>query len=227
MPRHPRIVIPGILHHVTQRGNHRVRMFFDDEDREYFLSNLLHYSKKHSLQIADYCLMDNHTHLGVIPECPDSLSRTFKPLHMRYSQYLNRKFKRTGINWQGRFFSSPLDIAHSYEVFKYISLNPVRANLVARPCDYLWSGTRTHLGLEVNSYLTANKYWLDIARRAVTELHPQNLLKQNPSREELHTIIERNVHMNLPVGAEGFISALERRTGLNLIYKPRGGQKKG
>ena len=108
MPRHARIVVKGLAHHVTQRGNKKQRVFFSHDDREFFLEKLLKYSTLARLQIVSYCLMDNHTHLIVVPEDSKSLSATFKPLHMVYSQRLNKKSKLVGRNWQGRYFSSPM-----------------------------------------------------------------------------------------------------------------------
>jgi putative transposase len=57
--------------------------------------------------------MTNHTHLLLIPSDETGLAKALKPLHMRYSQHLNYRFNRTGLNWQGRFFSAPLDATHS------------------------------------------------------------------------------------------------------------------
>jgi putative transposase len=59
MPRIARIIAPGYPHHITQRGNNRTQVFFDDEDRLTYVSLLANYSKKYSLQIWAWCLMDN------------------------------------------------------------------------------------------------------------------------------------------------------------------------
>ena len=67
MPRIARAVIEGIPYHVTQRGNRREDIFFEDEDRKKYLEWLLEYSDKHGLKIWAYCLMSNHVHLIVIP----------------------------------------------------------------------------------------------------------------------------------------------------------------
>ncbi len=59
MPRIARAVIPGIAHHVTQRGNRREDIFFEEADRQRYLQLLLEYSSKHGLGILAYCLMTN------------------------------------------------------------------------------------------------------------------------------------------------------------------------
>ncbi|WP_068349087.1 transposase [Kosmotoga arenicorallina] len=105
MPRSARIVLEGIAHHVTQRGNYRQSVFEDPEDRVKYLELIKEYSTKYGLKIYAYCLMTNHVHFIAVPEKEDSLAMTFKYAHMRYSQYFNRKHHRTGHLWQGRFYS--------------------------------------------------------------------------------------------------------------------------
>ena len=75
MPRIARVVVPGIAHHVTQRGNRREDVFFSDDDRQKYLQLLLEYSKKHGLETLAYCLMTNHVHVVCVPAGASALSR--------------------------------------------------------------------------------------------------------------------------------------------------------
>ena len=75
MPRIARAIAVGYPHHITQRGNHRATVFFDDEDRRTYLALLERYANKHQLLIVAYCLMDNHLHLLAVPETESSLAR--------------------------------------------------------------------------------------------------------------------------------------------------------
>jgi REP element-mobilizing transposase RayT len=84
----PRVVVPGIPHHLTQRGNRREDVFFSDDDRQRYLQLLLEYSEKHGLETLAYCLMPNHI-LVCVPEREESLSLVLKPLDMRYAQQVN------------------------------------------------------------------------------------------------------------------------------------------
>ena len=115
MPRKPRIVVPNFPHHVTQRGNRKQDVFFTPTDRYFFLEKLLEYAERFSLEIICYCRMSDHTHLIVVPETAESMGQTFKRLHMHYSQYLNKKHQARGRNWQGRYFSSPMDENYTYK----------------------------------------------------------------------------------------------------------------
>ncbi len=77
-----------------------------------YLKWLKEYSKKYSLRIWAYCLMGNHVHFVGVPMRDNSLAKTFNTLHMRYSQYFNKKRDITGYLWQGRFYSCLLDGVH-------------------------------------------------------------------------------------------------------------------
>ena len=67
MPRIARVVVPGLPHHVTQRGNRRADVFFRDDDRRRYLHLLGEYSRRHGVAIWAYCLMTNHVHFVAVP----------------------------------------------------------------------------------------------------------------------------------------------------------------
>ena len=131
--------MPGIPHHLTQRGNRREEAFFSDDDRQRYLQLLLEYSAKHRLETLAYCLMTNHIHLVCIPARADSLSLVMKPLDLRHAQHVNWTHGISGRLWQGRFFSCPLDEEHLCAALRYVTGNPVRARLVRRAENYAWS----------------------------------------------------------------------------------------
>ena len=120
MPRIARVVIPGIPHHLTQRGNRREDVFFADSDRQRYLELLLEYSAKHGLETLAYCLMTNHVHLVCVPARVDSLSLVLKPLDLRYAQHVNWTHGISGRLWQGRYFSCPLDDEHFWAAIRYV-----------------------------------------------------------------------------------------------------------
>lgn len=142
MARLPRFVLPGIPHHVTQRGNRRERTFFEDGDYDLYLDLLADAAQRARTEIWSYCLMPNHVHIVLVPDDEDGLRRTFGDLHRRYTGYINARMRTTGHLWQGRFSSVAMDEAHLYAAFRYVALNPVRAKLVKRAADWKWSSTR-------------------------------------------------------------------------------------
>ena len=127
MARLARIVIPGIPHHVTQRGNRRETIFFEESDYRAYLALLGAAAKKTRTQIAAYCLMPNHVHLILFPDDEDGLRATLADAHRRYTGRINARNKWTGHLWQGRFGSVAMDEEHFACAVRYVSLNPVRA----------------------------------------------------------------------------------------------------
>jgi putative transposase len=146
MPRIARIVIPGIAHHVTQRGNNRQDVFFTDADRLLYLSILKDQSQRCGLRIIAYCLMTNHVHLVVIPRRADSLANAVGRTHWLYTQAINKLHGRSGHLWQSRFFSCALDGDHLLVAVRYAERNPIRARMVRLAWKYRWSSAAAHVG---------------------------------------------------------------------------------
>ena len=146
MPRRARVVFEGVVHHITQRGNYRQNVFEDDSDKRKYVEFIREYSEKYGMKIYAYCLMSNHVHFIAAPVKEDSLAMTFKYSNMRYSSYFNKKNRRSGHLWQGRFYSCPLQFEHALEALRYVERNPVRARMVELPWEYEWSSAREHVG---------------------------------------------------------------------------------
>ena len=133
MPRQARVVIPGLPHHVTQRGNNRFDVFFTDDDRLGYLGLLREQCAKYGVRILGYCLMTNHIHLVAIPAREESLNLGVGRTHFIYTQIINRLHGRSGHLWQGRFHSCPMDDAYTVTAMRYVERNPVRAKMTRMP----------------------------------------------------------------------------------------------
>lgn len=145
MARIARVVIPGVLHHVTQRGNRRETTFFSDADYRLYRDLLARAAVAAGVAVWAYCLMPNHVHVIVTPPDEDGLRRIFSDLHRRYTAQINARHHWIGHLWQGRFGSVAMDEDHLVAAIRYVSLNPVRARLVERAEDWPWSSVRAHL----------------------------------------------------------------------------------
>ena len=154
MARLPRIVLPGLPHHVTQRGNRRERTFFEDGDYLLYLDLLAEAARKSEVEVWSYCLMPNHVHIIAVPSDPDGLRRTFRYVHRHYTGYINARLRVTGHLWQGRYSSVAMDESHFVTALRYVALNPVRARLVKRPEDWAWSSTRALIAGEDDGNVT-------------------------------------------------------------------------
>jgi putative transposase len=137
MARLPRVVIPGIPHHVTQRGNGRQQTFFEDGDYALYLDLLAQAAERAHAEVWSYCLMPNHVHIILTPSDEDGLRRAFGELHRRYTGYINARRRTTGHLWQGRFSSVAMDEPHFVTALRYVALNPVRARLGVTVTVYL------------------------------------------------------------------------------------------
>ena len=145
MSRVARAVFPGVPYHICQRGNNKRIVFPSDEDRMFYLSSFKARSKKYKLKTLAYCLMNNHVHFIVIPTEKFSLSDTFREVNMIYVQYFNKKYKRVGHLWNGRYYSVMLDENHLAIGARYVERNPVRADLTSRPEEWEWSSAAKHI----------------------------------------------------------------------------------
>ena len=146
--RKPRLEIQGGLYHIITRGNNRQLIFASDDDRRKFLLQLAHQKASLPFYLYAYCLMPNHIHL-LIERQDDSISRIMQRLLTAYSQYHNRKHRKSGHLLQGRY-KAILCQSQQYlaELVRYIHLNPVRAKMVRRPQDFPYSSHRAYLGLD-------------------------------------------------------------------------------
>ncbi len=145
MARLARVVVPGMPHHITQRGNRRPTTFFCDEDYAAYRELMAHWCSEHQVQIWAYCLMPNHVHLIAVPKTAEGLCRAIGEAHRRYTRRVHFREDWRGHLWQGRFASFVMDEPYLLAAARYVELNPLRAGLVASPREYRWSSARAHL----------------------------------------------------------------------------------
>jgi REP element-mobilizing transposase RayT len=75
MSKLPRIIVPGVAHHVAQRGNRRQREFWVDDDYSLYKDWLAKSYHQSGVEVWSYCLMHNHVHLILVPADDTGLSR--------------------------------------------------------------------------------------------------------------------------------------------------------
>jgi len=166
MPRRARLAIAGIPWHIIQRGNNRSACFYADEDYLRYLETLETLSRRYGCAVHAYVLMTNHVHLLLTPEREDSAGLLMKHLGQRYVQYINRSYRRSGTLWEGRY-KSCLTQTEDYVLacYRYIELNPVRANMVSHPRDYRWSSYRTNAEGVIDPFVTPHAEYLRLEHR--------------------------------------------------------------
>ncbi|MCR4742923.1 MAG: transposase [Treponema sp.] len=130
------------IYHIILRGNNQQNLFYDDEDRYFFLNRIKKYSQNLGIDIYAYCLMGNHVHI-LIGKGNDFMSLFVKKLACSYVYYFNHKYERTGHLFQGRYKSEPVDSEEYFKVvYRYIIQNPEKAGICAW-FKYQWSSKQS------------------------------------------------------------------------------------
>lgn len=219
MARLPRFVLPGHPHHVTQRGNRREKTFFEDGDYALYLDLLAAAARRTGVEIWSYCLMPNHVHIIAVPQDEDGLARTFSQLHRSYTGYINARMRVTGHLWQGRFGSVAMDEAHLVAALRYVALNPVRAHLVNRAEDWLWSSTRALLCGQDDHVVTVAPALHRVGDFA-------SFLGEDFDETSTYLPLRKAETIGRPVGSSDWIAEMEAATGLKLAAAKRGRKPK-
>jgi len=147
MPRRQRIELPG-YYHIINRGVDKMNIFRHPDDYEYFEELMCFYMKSYGITLHNYCLMSNHYHL-LLEITQENLSKFMRQLNMNYAIYYNKKYKRAGHLWQGRFKSWYVtDDAYLYTLMCYIEQNPLKANMVKDIAEYPYSSYHYFLDYE-------------------------------------------------------------------------------
>ena len=102
MTRIARLVVPGVPHHITQRGNRRQRTFFTESDCETYKALLARACAASGVKILAYCLMPNHVHLVAVPTTAADLRRAIGEAHVRCTRRINFREGWRGHLWQRR-----------------------------------------------------------------------------------------------------------------------------
>ncbi|WP_077369760.1 REP-associated tyrosine transposase [Anaerosalibacter sp. Marseille-P3206] len=143
--RMPRQKSQTYVYHIMVRGNEKKKIFLDDEDREKLLDIISLKSNNNEFCIYAYCLMDNHIHL-IMKEISEDISTIMSKINTTYAFYFNKKYDRVGHVFQGRFKSEPIETEeYLLTAVRYVHNNPVKAKIVKKREDYIWSSYRSYL----------------------------------------------------------------------------------
>jgi REP element-mobilizing transposase RayT len=162
MPRRAEPLVAGEYYHVYNRGHNRNRVFFENANYGFFLSRLRRYHLGEGAQTSEvfktsevyqsasftaYCLMPNHYHFIAQPH-DDAFSHHMQLLTISYTKAINERYQRVGALFQGAFRAKRIDRPeYLLHLSRYIHLNPVRAGLVKRPEDWVYSSYLDYVGL--------------------------------------------------------------------------------
>lgn len=216
MARLARVVVPGVPHHITQRGNRRQATFFNEADYTAYLELTAEWCGRFGVVVWAYCLMPNHVHLIVVPESEDGLRRGIGEAHRRYSRRINFREGWRGHLWQGRFASFPMDERYLMLAVRYVELNPVRAKLCRAPWRWRWSSAAAHVA-------GRNDSLVDVSPLLERVDDWRAYLASGLSNEEAN-LLRGHERTGRPLGSLSFLKRIESKLG-RVIRKKTPGRK--
>lgn len=228
MARLPRYGLPGQPQHVIQRGNNREPIFFSDADYLFFLECLKAGCEKYRCDIHAYVLMTNHVHLLVSPQDEGGISKLMQSVGRRYVQYVNFTIRRTGSLWEGRYRATPIDTeGYLLTCYRYIELNPVRANMVDHPRQYRWSSYAHHALEKPDPLIRDHELYLALGKTPGERVHAYRALFRAKLDEATLDSIRGSLHRGWVLGSERFRKKIEAISQRRTAPLPRGGKRPG
>lgn len=227
MARLPRLYLPGCAQHVIQRGNNRAPCFYDQADYKAYLSFLKDAAAKYQVAVHAYVLMTNHVHLLVTPNDEQGVSRMMQALGRKYVRYFNFTHERTGTLWEGRYKSTLVDAdRYLLTVYRYIELNPVRANMVSHASEYPWSSYQGNALGKVIQLVTPHPVYCQLGNNAIERQSAYRALFRGRIPDwELSEIREAS-NKAWVLGNDRFKAQIEATTGRRSSPLGRGGDRK-
>jgi putative transposase len=204
-------------HHITQRGNMRENVFFEEQDFSLYKKLLIQYATKYGLSIWAYCLMTNHIHLVAVPSNEKSMGFALRDTHQTYALCVNRRLSRTGHMWQGRYYSTVMDEYHLWTAVRYVENNPVRAGMAAKAEDYPHSSARAYCGKTNDPLLSG-----DFSTKQITGNWSRWLQRDDAIAEQT---LRAGTRTGRPCGSNTFLERLESLLG-RPVKKRAPGRKK-
>ena len=223
MPRQPRFQLADIPQHVIQRGNNRQPTFFIESDYERYLEYLAFAAAAYRCEVHAYVLMPNHVHLLVTPRASLAVSKMMQSLGGRYVRHVNVTHGRSGTLWGGRYRASIVESErYLMTCYRYIEMNPVRANMVRQAADYRWSSHGHNAMGRVNELIVEHTLYQALGvsfeerRSAYRELFTERM------DDTLLSKIRSALNESRVLADDDFRSALEAKLSRSLKPAKRG-----
>ena len=227
MARLKRVSLIGVPEHVIQRGNNRQNCFASEEDMKAYLHWLKEYSKKYQVGIHAWVLMTNHVHLLCTPQKEEAISKMMQSVGRMYVRYFNYTYKRSGTLWEGRFKSGLIQSErYLLEVYRYIELNPVRANMVNDPSENRWSSYQCNGLGKTSDLLTPHPEYLALGSTIQErQVNYRDLFKAHTAKVMLEDIRDC-INKGLALGNDRFTAEIEELTNKRVTAGVKGRPKK-
>jgi putative transposase len=168
-------------------------------------------------------MMTNHVHLLCTPRQVGSLSLMMQALGRRYVRYFNSEYQRSGTLWEGRYKSCLVqEDRYMLEVYRYIELNPVRAEMVTDPGEYRWSSYQINVLAKASDLCTPHPEYLELGADPIERRKNYRTLFSRHFDGKLLEEIRANTNKGLAFGTDRFKKEIETLTGRRVKAKKRG-----
>ena len=223
MPRTARAIKAGLVYHVLNRGNGRLRLFRKDDDFEAFERVLGEGLERYPVDLLTYCLMSNHWHLVLRPRTDEGLGRLVGWVGVTHVRRHHEHYRTRGGGhlYQGRFKSFPVEEeVYFLRLCRYVEANAARAGLVKRAEDWPWGGL--HARRNRGKPFTLADWPVDRPRNWTAAVN-------EPPSDEDRAAIQTSIQRGRPLGTPAWVQKTARRLGLEFTLRNPGRprQKRG
>jgi len=218
MPRIARVAPGGLVYHVLNRANGRLRLFKKDDDFLAFEEVLALAHERLPTRILDWVMMSNHWHMVLWPERDGELTGFLRWLTLTHAQRWKHAHDAVGHGhlYQGRFKSFPIqDNGHLLIALRYVERNPLRAKLVERAEEWRWGScfARQHRGHALASLLSPwpidrPRGWLELVNQ------PQTAAEEK--------VVTTSIERSRPLGSQQWVQRTAEKLHLQQSLRPRG-----
>lgn len=140
------------------RGVNRQEIYVDDIDREYFVRLVSDYKRLCGAKVYHWVLMGNHYHM-LVEVVHENLRGFAGGIQQAYAQYHHARHRGSGVFWQGRFKSKPVQLGpYVVSCGRYIERNSVRADLTEVAWEYRWSSAAAYVRAAEDGLTDRNPY---------------------------------------------------------------------
>ena len=218
MPRLARVAPGGVVYHVLNRANGRLRLFKKDEDFLAFEEVLALAHERQPIRILDWVMMSNHWHMVLWPKRDGELTSFLRWLTLTHAQRWKHAHDAVGHGhlYQARFKSFPIQQdAHLLTVLRYVERNPLRANLVKQAEQWRWGScsVRKQPGHPLAPLLSdwpidRPRRWLDLVNQ--------------PQTQAEEAAMKLSIERSRPFGQPAWVQKTAEKLHLQQSLRPRG-----
>ena len=178
-------------YHIIMRGDNRNWIFQKRQYKLDFMEMIEEQENEGRIEMAAWCIMDNHVHLVLKAEL-DQLSLAMKKINVKFAMRYNLNEKMVGHVFQDRFKSQAIGTdQYLLQVIRYVHNNPVKARIAETPGDYKWSSYSKYINNETAGKRRQFEFVLGLFSNSIDEFKAFHMVKDDNEYLEIKEDIER------------------------------------